>query len=159
MLRSLHNRVGTAVRASCRAVLLFTFRVRSKSDYEEMIEDLTEHRQKAHERSHDEDGKVTDEKLKKIEGLYRQRISATKKVMNKCEPGNELVMVCGSSLSSHGLSYRTACWSINRLPAGLSLDLALSLSLDLSLNCLFYYLLSLRLIPSHALLSVSLSLA
>jgi len=63
-----------------------------KSDYEEMIEDLTEHRQRAHERSHDEDGKVTDEKLKKIEGLYRQRISATKKVMNKCEPGNELVM-------------------------------------------------------------------
>jgi len=55
-----------------------------KPDYEEMIEDLQDKKDTAHERSHDEEDKVTDEKLKKIEGLYRQRVAATKNVMNKC---------------------------------------------------------------------------
>ena len=93
MFRYLQKRVGRSVRASSRAALLFTFGVRSKPDYEEMIEDLQDKKDTAHERSHDEDQKVTDEKLKKIEGLYRQRISATKNVMNKCNGESNTALV------------------------------------------------------------------
>ena len=78
---------------SCRAALLFTFGVRSKPDYEEMIEDLQDKKDTAHERSHDEEDKVTDEKLKKIEGLYRQRVAATKNVMNKCNGESNTALV------------------------------------------------------------------